>query len=50
MTAKRYRREVLLQDPRFAGYQRDFLGAVLWKPDYTIAEAVKAVEAFFGKE
>ena len=50
MKAKKYRREVLLKDPRFAQYQRDFLGVVLHKPEYTIAEAERAVKAFFKKE
>ena len=45
--AKKYRREVLLRDPRFAKYQKDFLGVVLSKSEYTIAEAEKAVKAFF---
>lgn len=48
--AKKYRREVLLRDPRFARYQKDFLGVVLSKSEYTIAEAEKAVKAFFKKE
>ena len=48
--AERYNREVLLQDPRFAKYQRDFLAAVLTKQTYTIAEAVKAAKNYFEKE
>ena len=47
MSAKKYKREALLKDPRFAQYQQDFLGVVLWKDEYTLAEAVKAVKAFF---
>lgn len=50
MKAKKYRREVLLKDPRFAKYQQDFLGVVLYKSEYTIAEAERAVKAFFKKE
>lgn len=42
-----YSREVLLKDPRFAGYQRDFLAAVLSKPFYTLAEAEAAVKKFW---
>lgn len=42
-----YSREVLLKDPRFAGYQQDFLAAVLNKPFYTIAEAEAAVKKFW---
>lgn len=45
-----FTREALLRDRRFARYQPDFLRAVLRKPVYTLDEAVKAVEAFFGKE
>lgn len=47
---KTYTREALLHSKRYAGYQKDFLAAVLCKPEYTIAEADKAVKAFFGKE
>ena len=50
MAAKKYTREALLQDPRFAKYQKDFLGVILSKPEYTMAEAVKTVKAFFEKE
>lgn len=48
MSAKKFKREVLLKDPRFSGYQKDFLGVVLYKSEYTIAEAVKTVKAFFN--
>ena len=47
---KKYTREALIRDQRFAVYQRDFLSAVLSKPEYTIAEAERAVAEFFGKE
>lgn len=47
---KKYRREVLLRDPRFSRYQKDFLGVILSKPGYTWAEAVKAVKAFFKEK
>lgn len=47
---ERFTREALLWSPRFAGYQQDFLRAVLTKESYTMAEAVKAVKAFFEKE
>ena len=50
MAAKKYRREVILKDPRFARYQKDFLQVVLWKEEYTWAEAVKAVKAFFKEK
>lgn len=49
-TIKKYTREALLRSKRFAGYQKDFLAAVLCKPEYTIAEAEKAVKAFFRKD
>lgn len=42
-----YSREVLLKDPRFAGYQRDFLSAVLNKPFYTLTAAKAAVKEFW---
>lgn len=47
---KKFRREVILKDPRFAKYQKDFLGVILNKPEYTWAEAVKAVKAFFKEK
>lgn len=50
MTAKKYTREALLKSKRFSQYQRDFLAAVLNKPEYTMAEAVKTAAAFFKKE
>ena len=43
----RFKREVLLRDPRFSSYQQDFLAVVLKDPDYTIEEAEAAVAAFF---
>lgn len=48
--AKKYTREALLKSKRYTGYQKDFLAAVLKEPYYTLAEADKAVRAFFGKE
>lgn len=42
-----YSREVLLKDPRFAGYQRDFLSTVLNKPFYTLTEAKATVKEFW---
>lgn len=50
MAAKQYTREALLADKRFSQYQKDFLGVILSKPYYTLAEAIKVVEAFFEKE
>lgn len=43
----RYCRDILLKDPRFAGYHKDFLAAVLNKPFYTLAEAEAAVKDFW---
>ena len=47
MSAKKFRREALLKDPRFSQYQKDFLEIVLSKSEYTWAEAVKTVKGFF---
>ena len=47
---KKYTREALLKSKRYSGYQRHFLAAVLNQPEYTLAEADKAVKAFFGKD
>ena len=46
--AKKYAREALLKSKRFAQYQRDFLAVILNKPEYTMAEAMKIVKAFFN--
>lgn len=48
MKQKKYTREALLKSKRFSSYQRDFLGVVLSKPEYTLAEATKVVKAFFN--
>ena len=48
--AKHFTRESLLKSKRFSAYQKDFLAAVLCKPEYTLAEAEKAVTQFFGKD
>ena len=45
-----YTREAILKSDLFSGYQKDFLAAVLCKPEYTIAEAEKTVNDFFGKD
>lgn len=50
MSAKKFKREVLLKDPRLSKYQQDFLSVVLWKDEYTWAEAVKAVKVFFRED
>lgn len=50
MKQKKYSRDVLLTSVRFSGYQRDFLSAVLCRPEYTMAEAEKIVRDFFEKE
>lgn len=47
---KKFAREELLKSKRYSMYQRDFLAAVLNKPEYTLSEADKAVSDFFGKE
>ena len=46
--AKKYTREALLRSGRFSSYQQDFLGVILSKPEYTIAEATRIVKAFFN--
>lgn len=50
MKQKRYRREALLTSGKFSNYQKDFLAAVLIRPEYTLEEAEKAVRDFFKKE
>lgn len=50
MSEKKYTREALLKSKAFSRYQKDFLAAILCEDFYTMAEAKKAVKAFFGKE
>lgn len=47
MSAKKFKREVLLKDPRFSKYQKDFLSVILSKQEYTLAEAERTVKVFF---
>lgn len=47
---KHYKREALLKSARFSHVQQDFLRAILTEENYTMAEAEKAVSAFFGGE
>lgn len=49
MAAKKFTREALLMAPELQKYQRDFLAVVLCNDEYTLAEARKAVKAFFEK-
>ena len=44
---RRYTREALLNSRRYAGWQQDFLRAVLHKETYTIPEAERALREFF---
>lgn len=46
----KYTREAILASKELEGYQKDFLSAILTKPEYTIAEAVKIASSFFGKK
>lgn len=41
----KYTRERLLKCKALAKYQRDFVSAALKNPDYTIPEAIEAVES-----
>lgn len=47
--AKKFRREVLLKDPRFAKYQKDFLAAILPDEEYTVDDALAKARAFFER-
>ena len=50
MAAKKYSREALLRSKEFSGYQKDFLGVLLRKPEYTLQEARRIVKEFYHKE
>lgn len=49
-TENKIKTEILLRHKDFAGYQQDFLRAILKEPEYTMTEAKKIATAFFGKE
>lgn len=48
-SAKKYRRDVILNDSRFAKYQKDFLAAILTEDEYTIDDALAKARAFFER-
>lgn len=48
-SAKKFRREVLLKDPRFAKYQKDFLAAILPDEEYIVDDALAKARAFFER-
>lgn len=48
-SAKKFRREVLLKDPRLAKYQKDFLAAILPDEEYTVDDALAKARAFFER-
>lgn len=50
MGPKKYTREALLKSKKFSKYQPDFLGVILKKSEYTLAEATRVVKAFFEKK
>ncbi len=50
MAAKKYSREALLRSKEFSGYQKDFLGVLLCRPEYTLQEARRIVKNFYQKE
>lgn len=50
MAAKKYYREALLRSKEFSGYQKDFLGVLLCRPEYTLQEARRIVKNFYQKE
>lgn len=43
----KYTRESLIASKRYCKYQKDFLAAILTKPEYTLREADRIVESFF---
>lgn len=48
-SAKKFRREALLKDKRFAKYQKDFLAAILTDDEYTLDDALAKARAFFER-
>ena len=43
----KYTRQAIIASKVFEGYQKDFVAAILKEPFYTLAEARKAVAAYF---
>nr|DAO40479.1 MAG TPA: hypothetical protein [Caudoviricetes sp.] len=50
MPKTQYKTDELLKSKTFSGYQKDFAKALLVKPEYTMEEAKKVLDNFFGKE
>lgn len=48
--AQKFKTEAILKSKEFAGYQPDFLKALLTKEEYTLAEARKIAAAFFEEK
>lgn len=46
----KYKTEVLLNSKTFSSYQKDFARALLTEPEYTLEEARRVLDQFFGKE
>lgn len=45
-----YKTDELLKSKTISGYQKDFAKALLVKSEYTMEEAKKVLDNFFGKE
>jgi len=48
--AVKYTTDSLIKSKALAKYQRDFVRVVLTKPEYTLEEAVEAIEGELKKE
>lgn len=46
-TARRHPTELLLKSKALSGFQQDFARAVLTEPEYTVGEALTALNHFF---
>ena len=49
-SAKKYKREVLLKDRRFAKCQKDFLAAILTEEECSVEDALAKARAFFERK
>lgn len=46
----KYKTDSLLKSKALSGYQRDFARVLLTEPEYTLEEAIKILDNFFGKK
>lgn len=46
----KYRTDILLKSRELSGYQKDFAKSLLIEPEYTVDEAKRILDQFFGEK